>query len=238
MDRPKSFELYTLLHLEGRLTRLWRRNFLDPRRNRDVQVFYLPLVPLYRLDLDLHFKGPDNLNDLLLSLTTGGELSPEDLGPLFEQQKDGFYAPRLAGHVDDLTALDPAALRPLVRVLPRPARALSRKTRGLIDCDGLNWEQIMTSRPSPTPSSSIRCRPFSRARPRPAPRKSFGGDPALPAPDPSQTGRVRRRKPAVPRITASANVTERLLKEYRGLISAQSRLKAISATSAATRAAA
>ncbi len=144
MDRPKSFELYTLLHLEGRLTRLWRRNFLDPRRNRDVQVFYLPLVPLYRLDLDLHFKGPDNLNDLLLSLTTGGELSPEDLGPLFEQQKDGFYAPRLAGHVDDLTALDPAALRPLVRAFRALLERYPGKTRGLIDCDGLNWEQIMT----------------------------------------------------------------------------------------------
>lgn len=144
MEHSPSFELYTLIHLEGRLTRLWRRNFLDPRRNKEIQVFYLPLAPLYRLDVGLHFKGADNLNDLLLSLSTGGELSAEDLGPLFEQQREGFYAPRLAGHVDDLTALDTSALRALVRAFRVLLERYPGQTRGLIDCDGLNWNQVMT----------------------------------------------------------------------------------------------
>ncbi|MBP1757679.1 MAG: hypothetical protein H6Q62_535, partial [Firmicutes bacterium] len=83
------------------------------------QVIYLPLMPTYRMAL-LQAPGRGlNLTALVLRLTNGEDVQPQDLGLYLEPHHDGYWQFRPPERADDLIQATLPALHDLVSLLRR-----------------------------------------------------------------------------------------------------------------------
>jgi hypothetical protein len=82
-------------------------------------VIYLPLMPTYQMTLiQSPGRGP-NLTALVLRLSNGEDLQPQDLGQYLEPHHDGFWQFRPPERADDLIQASLSALHELVSLMRR-----------------------------------------------------------------------------------------------------------------------
>jgi len=97
---------------EGHLA--YVQNWLDQQLNAGHEVFYLPLMPNYRMRLVQTPGNGPNLTHLLLRLANGDALSPGELGTYLERHDKGYWQFRPAERSDDLMLADATWLKAIV----------------------------------------------------------------------------------------------------------------------------
>ncbi|MDO5733995.1 MAG: hypothetical protein Q4P08_02530 [Eubacteriales bacterium] len=138
-------KLQCLVQIEGSLAKQYRKELLARKARQAYSVFYLPLMSTYRIDLwpkDESAATESKLNDLLLAWEVGAESTESDFGRVFKRSQEGFFIPLISGQVDDLTQLSNEVLRRLIKNFAKLIREYPPPVFGLIDCDGLSWEQV------------------------------------------------------------------------------------------------
>ncbi|MDO5737841.1 MAG: hypothetical protein Q4P65_01135 [Eubacteriales bacterium] len=138
----QSNEVQVLIHLQGELSRQYRREVFKLLRLENRKLFYLPLLPTYRLPLNLPRSQGENLTDLILAAESGASFGLNELAKVFAASDEHCFAPRLCGQVDDLLLLSDQVLRRLVENFIQLVKHYPGRTFGLIDCDGLAFRQL------------------------------------------------------------------------------------------------
>lgn len=148
--QPVSLHLTIALDLGWEGHSDFVQNWLDQQRLAGHEVFYLPLMPNYRMKLVQAPGNGPNLTHLLLRLANGDALSPGELGPYLEQHARGYWQFRPAERSDDLVLADATWLKSIVILVREKIRLLSggesiapaQQPRVLIDCQGLSFSRV------------------------------------------------------------------------------------------------
>jgi len=148
---PSPIYLTVALDLgwEGHLA--YVENWLDQQRSAGHEVFYLPLMPNYRMRLVQSPGNGPNLTNLLLRLANGDALSPGELGTYLERHDRGYWQFRPAERSDDLVLADATWLKAIVVLTREKIRLLAGDHAAgsvtglptvLVDCQGLSFSRI------------------------------------------------------------------------------------------------
>ena len=118
-DLRLAGNLLLALDLGWPFHRVWLRQHIADAVASGRQVIYLPLMPTYRMAL-LQAPGRGlNLTALVLRLTNGEDVQPQDLGLYLEPHHDGYWQFRPPERADDLIQATLPALHDLVSLLRR-----------------------------------------------------------------------------------------------------------------------
>lgn len=119
-----------------------RQDLLSAYQKEAYDIFYLPLMPAYQLNLDLHFsEGPDLTGYLVYLLSQESAGSSFDLSNCF-QYFNGIWCPRLKGGPDDLVQQSSELLYQLARDFRSMVKNRTCPSVGLIECHYLPLSTI------------------------------------------------------------------------------------------------
>ena len=104
-------------------------------------VYYLPLMPTYRMSLIQSPGAGPNLTALLLQLKNGESLSSQSIGHYLEPHAAGYWQYRPPLNCDDLLRAEALELRALVDLARQ--KPVNGKALLLIDCGGLLMHQVV-----------------------------------------------------------------------------------------------
>ncbi|NCA98635.1 MAG: hypothetical protein EOM70_04580 [Clostridia bacterium] len=127
------------------------QNWLDQQLLAGHEVFYLPLMPNYRMKLVQAPGNGPNLTQLLLRLANGDALSPGELGTYLERHDKGYWQFRPAERSDDLVLADATWLKSIVVLVRGKIRQLAGNDatgpvtsvpKVFVDCQGLSFSRV------------------------------------------------------------------------------------------------
>ena len=127
---------------DPRKRKAWLYRSLKERKPDAHSQFYVPFLPRYQISFPLHLSAGPELATLLLLISSGGEAKAEGLGLCFEAQRDGYYALRVGGGSEDLTAAPLSTQEELFWLFRTYLRKRSARATMHVECGEIPFSKL------------------------------------------------------------------------------------------------
>ncbi len=106
------------------------------------KIFILPLKPLYAWHYNAEFHQGKTLSDLILQIEESIPLDYQDIGHIFEKQKEHYFLPRPSKGFEDILYCDNLHLIELTKLFQKFIQNNAEDSIGIIDIENLNFEIV------------------------------------------------------------------------------------------------
>lgn len=138
----KQNQVQLLFTFNQKKRHIFFQKWLIEQKTYGRKIFVLPLKPLYFWNYRVNFhQGPD-LSDLILQIEQDLALTEQDLGQIFEIQKDGMFVPRPGNFSEDIFAYGKQNILKTCRLFRDFILNQEKETIGLIDVEARSFTLV------------------------------------------------------------------------------------------------